>query len=196
MNIIISDSAAATQDECVSSASGSADSVQWIQSDRGEGDKLSSSLSLPHVQVDYGFPEGSVCEDSAHILTLSMPISCNSALLAIVGEDGLPVDLVTGADDLGDLCQTYCTTPMRQVGVDCQALNIMHQSITGACDTNNNSIRYTPIHTHTQVHPSVHPCTHTRTHTTVHTHTLTHTTVHAHTHTHTHTHKRLVGASP
>lgn len=57
---------------------------------------------------------------------------------------GLPLNLVsTPSDiDLGDLCQTYCTAPMRQVGEDCSDLKDMYRSITAACDTNENGTRF------------------------------------------------------
>ena len=93
--------------------------------------------------MDFDFPEGSICANAAHILTYSIPISCNAALERVMLA-GLPLNLVsTPSDiDLGDLCQTYCTAPMRQVGEDCSDLKDMYRSITAACDTNENGTRF------------------------------------------------------
>ena len=84
-----------------------------------------------------------MCETSAHVLTYSIPISCNAALERVMLA-GLPLDLVRTPSniDLGDLCETYCTAPMRQVGEDCSDLRDMYLAITAACNTNENGTRY------------------------------------------------------
>ncbi len=82
-----------------------------------------------------------MCENSGRLLSLSIPISCNEALVAILRGAGLPVNLVNEASDLGDLCHSYCTVPMRQIGYNCQPIIELNSAIDAACATNSNGTR-------------------------------------------------------
>ncbi len=78
---------------------------------------------------------------SGHMLSLSIPISCNQAMLEVLGDHGLPVDLVRGPRELGDLCRAFCSQPMRQLGQDCLEIKALHETLSAACDTNRNATR-------------------------------------------------------
>lgn len=77
------------------------------------------------------------CEAASYMLVNSIPRSCNAALDHITAS--LPnASLVV---DSGDICSTYCLTPLKQAALECPSIADMYTLISARCCKNSHRNR-------------------------------------------------------
>lgn len=72
------------------------------------------------------------CSTANYMLTNSIPKSCNAALERITGS------LLNSslAVDSGDICTSYCLTPLKQAALECQDIADIYNIISLRCCLN------------------------------------------------------------
>lgn len=74
------------------------------------------------------------CDMATYMLTNSIPNSCNAAL------DRITTSLLNSGQlvDRGDICTSYCLTPLKQAALECSAIAELYNIIKLRCCTNSN----------------------------------------------------------
>ena len=69
------------------------------------------------------------CSSAYYMLTNSIPKSCNAALhrtITSLPNSSQPVDS-------GDICTSYCLTPLKQAALECQTIDELYSAISSRC---------------------------------------------------------------
>ena len=89
----------------------------------------------------FGFSSDGICYQATTLVLNSIPFSCHSALSQLMRASSSPPldieELALSSLD-SELCQTYCSYPLRQAGEDCHQLLLFHEALNGACLSNVN----------------------------------------------------------
>lgn len=99
-----------------------------------------------HTQAEeelnlFGFSMGSVCYTATSTMLNSIPFSCHTALRELLSASNAPplnLSQLRLNHVNSELCQAYCSYPLRQAGVDCHELLLFHNTLSAACHTNRN----------------------------------------------------------
>lgn len=74
------------------------------------------------------------CDMAMYMLTNSIPNSCNAAL------DHITTSLLNSSQlaDRGDICTSYCLTPLKQAALECHVIAELYDIIKLKCCSNSN----------------------------------------------------------
>lgn len=72
------------------------------------------------------------------MLINSIPRSCNAALQEVTAS----LSNATEPVESGDICTSYCITPLKQAALECQAIDHLYSAIRSLCCWNDDNQRW------------------------------------------------------